>query len=83
MKQTLPYKYTPQEAINLCVTSWTKAFALWKSICLHKAMWFQQCGILTSVDSDWPVQPPFKLKNSKSCSVSSMHRLILGFAGRI
>ena len=26
---------------------------------------FQQCGILTSVDSDEPVQPPFKLKNSK------------------
>ena len=23
---------------------------------------FQQCGILTSVDSDEPVQPPFKLK---------------------
>ena len=26
---------------------------------------FQQCGILTSVDSDKPVQPPFKLRNSK------------------
>ena len=26
---------------------------------------FQQCGILTSVDSDEPVQPPFKLINSK------------------
>ena len=25
---------------------------------------FQQCGILTSVDSDEPVQPPFKLKIS-------------------
>ena len=25
---------------------------------------FQQCGILTSVDSDEPVQPPFKLRNS-------------------
>ena len=23
---------------------------------------FQQCGILISVDSDEPVQPPFKLK---------------------
>ena len=28
---------------------------------------FQQCGILTSVDSDEPVQPPFKLRNSKWC----------------
>ena len=26
---------------------------------------FQQCGILTSVDSDEPVQPPIKLRNSK------------------
>ena len=26
---------------------------------------FQQCGILTSVDSDEHVQPPFKLRNSK------------------
>ena len=33
---------------------------------------FQQCGILTSVDSDEPVQPPFKLRNSKRCSVSSL-----------
>ena len=24
---------------------------------------FQQCGILTNVDSDEPVQPPFKLRN--------------------
>ena len=33
---------------------------------------FQQGGILTSVDSDKPVQPPFKLRNSKLCSVSSL-----------
>ena len=26
---------------------------------------FQQCGILTSVDSNEPVQPPVKLRNSK------------------
>ena len=32
---------------------------------------FQQCGISTSVDSDEPVQPPFKLRISKCCSVSS------------
>ena len=32
---------------------------------------FQQCGILTCVDSDEPVQPPFKLRNPKLCSVSS------------
>ena len=33
---------------------------------------FQQCGILTSVDSYEPVQPPFKLRTSKCCSVSSL-----------
>ena len=27
--------------------------------------YFQQCGILTCVDSDEPVQPLFKLRNSK------------------
>ena len=33
---------------------------------------FQQYGILTSVDTDERVQPPFKLRNSKWCSVSSL-----------
>ena len=31
----------------------------------------QQCGILTSVDSDEPLQHYFKLRNSKWCSISS------------
>ena len=33
---------------------------------------FQQCGILTCVDWDEPLQPPLKLRNSKWCSVSSL-----------
>ena len=33
---------------------------------------FQQCGILTSVNSDGSVQPPFNLRNSNWCSVSSL-----------
>ena len=33
---------------------------------------FQQCGILTSVDSDQPVQSPFKLRDLKWCLVSSL-----------
>ena len=33
---------------------------------------FQQCGILTSADLDEPVQIPFKLRNSKLRSVSSL-----------
>ena len=39
---------------------------------MSRDMWLQQCGILTSVDSDEPVQPPFKLINSKWRSVSSL-----------
>ena len=31
-----------------------------------------KCGILTSVDSEELVRPPFKLRNSKCCSVSSL-----------
>ena len=33
---------------------------------------FQQYGILTCVDSDEPLQPPFKLRNTKWCLVSSL-----------
>ena len=33
---------------------------------------FQQCGILTSVDSDQPVQHAFMVRSSKWCSVSSL-----------
>ena len=33
---------------------------------------FQQCGILTCVYTDEPLQSPFKLRNSKWCSVSSL-----------
>ena len=31
---------------------------------------YEQCGFLTSVDSDEPVQPPFKLRSFKLCLVS-------------
>ena len=40
---------------------------IWAATC-----YFQQCCILTSVDSEVPVQPPFKLRTSKWCSVSSL-----------
>ena len=33
---------------------------------------FKQCGSLTCVDSDQPVQPLVKLRNSKCCLVSSL-----------
>ena len=39
---------------------------IWLSpIMAAKTCDFQQCGILTSVDSDEPVQPPFRLRNLK------------------
>ena len=48
-----------------------------KLLCFVGIIWamtcdFQQCGILTSVDSHKPVQPPFKRRNTKWCSVSSL-----------
>ena len=55
-------------------TIWS-IYLVWKLQCAYviwASAWdFQQCGILTCVDSDEPVQPPFKLRNSKWCSVSS------------
>ena len=33
---------------------------------------FKQFDILTIVDLDEPLQPPFNLRNSKWCSVSSL-----------
>ena len=39
----------------------------WATVCD-----FQLSGILTSVYSDVPEQPPVKLRNSKCCSVSSL-----------
>ena len=42
-------------------------FEIWAVTCN-----FQQCCVLTSVNSNEPVQPPFKLRNSKWCSFSSL-----------
>ena len=39
--------------------------SLHKVLILAATYDFQQCGILTNVDSDEPVQPLFKLRNSK------------------
>ena len=50
--------------------SWLFFFII---LMIWAATWdFQQCGILTCVDSDEPVQPPFKLRNSKWCSINSL-----------
>ena len=56
--QTCPWSYNERPPTTTCK---------WATICD-----FQQWGILTSVDSEEPVQSPFKLRNSKWCSVSSL-----------
>ena len=43
------------------------AYTIWAATCD-----FQQWCVLTSVDSGEPVQPPFKLRNSKWCTNSSL-----------
>ena len=55
------------EGDNRAPTSTTSTAEARTKVCV-----FQQCGILTSVDSDESVQPPFQLRSSKWCSVSSL-----------
>ena len=58
-----------KESLRLSVLRWNIK-AKWALICD-----FQQCGILTCVDSDEPVKAPFKPRNSKSCLVRSLRGL--------
>ena len=48
------------------------AYAFRHSLKIQTTRDFQQCGILTWIDSDEPMQPPFKLRNSKCRSISSL-----------
>ena len=68
---------------ELIIVTETKWAATWD---------FQQCGILTSVDSEEPVKPHFKLTNSKwwknikgtskgSDQTARMRRLVWAFDG--
>ena len=66
--------------IYLCVCmlfmSWMYLFALiiywYGEVNLFLFLRGMPMGILTCVESDKPVMPPFKLRNSKLCSVSSL-----------
>ena len=52
---------------DACGQKWNSQGMIWV------VAWdFQQCGILTCVDSDERRHHPFKLRNSKWCSVSSL-----------
>ena len=57
----------PEQSLVLFLTEINSVPDIWTMTC-----YFQQCGILSSVDSDEPVEPPVKLRNSKWCSVSSL-----------
>ena len=61
------YRITPVNPQNCLIIHHTNKWAV--------AWDFQQFDILTIVDSDKPLHPPFKLRNSKWFSVSSL-RLI-------
>ena len=56
-------------------TNWILAVSLARKYIWASTCEFQQCGILTNVDSNESVQPPFKLRNSKCCSVTSLTSL--------
>ena len=47
-------------------------YTLWKGTKWTVTCDFQQCGILTWIDSDEPVQPPLNLRSSKWCAFSSL-----------
>ena len=51
----------------------------WLHYHLSRGMRFEQFEVLTSVDSDEPLQPFFKLRNSKWYSVSSLQ--IIEYSG--
>ena len=54
------------------LTNWLRHKSVKFSTISAVACDFQQCGILTSVDSDELLQPLIKLRNSKLCSVSGL-----------
>ena len=54
--------------VNLCLWLWHIKIILNWAVTYG----FQRYGILTSVDSDEPVKPPFKLRHSKWCSIPSI-----------
>ena len=71
MKLSIRQWQMDQSHNGIVMTCWARNYIsrnnIWAVTCD-----FQQCGILTSMDSDDPVQPPFKLRNSKWDLVSSL-----------
>ena len=73
-------------AITVFLGRWADIFFFIVFIHHHqKHIWaatcdFRQCGILTWIDLDESVQPPFKLRNSIRCSVSSLIHIIIEYS---
>ena len=70
IKLSVQYRHHHQVNCSSCLTKFC-VISLYQMIRAATCD-FRQCGILTGVDSYEPVQPPFKLRNSKWCSVSSI-----------
>ena len=61
--------------VHTFINIWQRKFVSYIQfviIILAMTCYFQHCGILTSVDSNEPVEPPIKLRNSKWCWVNSL-----------
>ena len=59
-----------REKVGTCKASFHSMLRI--ALYLSRGMRFPTFDILTSVDSDEPLQPLFKLRNFKWCSVSSL-----------
>ena len=66
----IAFKWWPEAVCWLGSILWGQTYVERKKRAV--ACDFQQCGFLTCVDSDEPLQPAFKLRNSKLCSFNSL-----------
>ena len=54
-----------QKGMTFCRSTYSKKVMKLLAFIFEQPSYFKQCGILTCVDSDELLQPPFKLRNSK------------------
>ena len=68
----LPHQSFETSVLGVKISSFIVSSVLAMDGIWALAWYFQQCGILTCVDSDEPLQPLFKLRNTKCCFDSSL-----------
>ena len=66
------FKSWKPQGKNIAGSLVTKHKVWWAADVMSRDTWFPAMWHLASVDSDEPVQPPLKLRNSKWCSLSSL-----------